>query len=105
MPLNTRVIGCLWIYKIKQDSSGRILKFKARVCACGDQHNDEIDYNENFAPTLRYTTLKVLLSLACNFDLEIEQFVVVTVFLNVDVDEDIYMHSPPGPKSKSVNGV
>jgi hypothetical protein len=37
MPYNKKFIGCLWIFKIKRDSRGRILKLKARVCARGDQ--------------------------------------------------------------------
>jgi len=69
MPRDSHVIGCLWIFKVKRDSHGEILKFKARVCARGDQQTHEIDYNNFFAPTLRYTTLRVLLSLACSFDL------------------------------------
>ena len=71
MPLNTHVIDCLRIFNIKRDSNGEILKCKARVCARGDQQAHEIDYKETFAPTLRYTTLRVLLSLACSFDLKI----------------------------------
>ena len=59
------------------------------MCARGDQQTYEIDYNETLAPTLGYTTLGVLLSVACSFDLEIEQFDVVTAFLNLYVDEDI----------------
>jgi hypothetical protein len=52
MPLNKCVICCLWIFKIKRDSIARVLKLKARVCARGDQHTHEIDYNETFAPVL-----------------------------------------------------
>ena len=89
MPLDKRVIGSLWIFKLKRDSNGQVIKFKARVCARGDQQTYEVDYHETFAPTLRYTTLRVLLSLACSLDLEIEQFDVVTAFLTADVDEDI----------------
>ena len=36
MPRDIRVIGSLWIFKLKRDSNGRVLKFKARVCARGD---------------------------------------------------------------------
>jgi len=71
MPSYKKIIGCLWIFKVKRDSDGRILKFKARVCARGDQQTYEVDYNETFAPTLRYTTLRMLLSIASSFDLEI----------------------------------
>ena len=105
MPSDMHIIGCLWIFKLKRDSSGRILKFKARVCARGDQDTYEIDYSETFAPTLRYTTLRVLQSIACSFDLEIEQFDVVIAFLKAHVDYDIYMCSPHGLKVISPNGV
>jgi hypothetical protein len=104
MPLDKRVIGSLWIFKLKRDSNCKILKFKTRVCARGDQQTCKVDYNETFAPTLRYTTLRVLLSLACSLDLEIEQFDVVTAFLNADVDEDIYMHPPPSLPGTSPHG-
>ena len=74
----------------------KLLKFKGRLFARGDQQLHEIDYNETFAPTLRYTTLRLFQSLACSFDLENEQFDVLAAFLNAHVDENIYMHSPPG---------
>ena len=43
--------------------------------------------------------------MASSFDLEIEQFDVVTAFLNVDVDEEIYMRSRLGLKFESSNGL
>jgi hypothetical protein len=46
-----------------------------------------------------------LLSLACSFDLEIEQLDVVTAFLNDDVDYDIYMYPLSCLKIEAVNGV
>jgi hypothetical protein len=57
MPLIRIFIGCVWVFKVKRDSNREMLKFKARVCARGDRQTREIDYNETFAPTLRYTTL------------------------------------------------
>ena len=95
-PQNARVIGNMWRFKIKRDADGQVVKFKARLCARGDQQTDGVDYNETFAPTVRYTTLRVLLALACHHDLEVEQFDVVTAFLNADVAEDIYMQQPEG---------
>jgi len=71
MPLDKRVIGSLWIFKLKRDSNGKVIKFKARVCARGDHQTYEVDYHEICVPALRYTTLRVLLSLACSLDLEI----------------------------------
>jgi hypothetical protein len=86
----------MWRFKVKRDADGSIIKYKARLCARGDQQTNGIDYNETFAPTVRYTTLRVLLALACYHDLDVEQFDVVSAFLNADVNETIYMHQPEG---------
>ena len=51
----------------------------------------EPDWNSVFAPTVRYTTLRVLLALACHEDLEIEQMDVIYAFLNADVESNVYM--------------
>jgi len=58
-------------------------------------------------PPLFVTRLstRVLLSLTCSFDLEIEKFDVVTEFLNVDIDEYIYMRPPLGLNIESQNGL
>jgi hypothetical protein len=87
-----RVIGCSWKYKIKRDSVGAIVKYKARLVACGDMQH--VDYVSVFAPTVRYTTLRVLLALVCHHDIEIEQMDVVSAFLHVGVVSDIYMEHP-----------
>ena len=94
----------MWRFKVKKNGSGQVIKYKARLCARGDQKTDGVDYNETFAPTVRYMTLRVLLALACYHDLEVEQFDVVTTFLNADIDEDIYMHQPEGYHQRHPQG-
>jgi hypothetical protein len=84
-----RVIGCSWKYKIKHDSSGDIIKYQACLVARGDMQH--VDYASVFSPAIHYTTLRVLLALACHHDLEIEQMDVVSAFVHADVIFDIYM--------------
>ena len=62
------------------------------------------DWNSVFAPTVRYTTLRTLLAIACYDDLEIEQMDVVTAFLNADVVNEIFMEQPEGFKTISKDG-
>jgi hypothetical protein len=97
-----RTIGCSWKYKIKRDNNGAIIKYKARLVARGDMQS--VDYSSVFAPTVRYTTLRVLLALACYHDLEIEQMDVVSAFLHADVVSDIYMEQPEGYHVPSSTG-
>jgi len=79
-----RVIGSMWKFKLKRDSSGNVYKFKARLVARGDMQDP--DWGSVFAPTVRYTSLRVILAIACHQDLEIEQMDVVTTFLNAEVE-------------------
>ncbi len=64
-----------------------------------------VDYASLFAPTVRYTTLRVPLALACHHDLEIEQMDVVSAFSHADVVSDIYMEQPEGYHVPSSIGI
>ena len=93
LPDGRRAIGSVWVYKVKRGANGEIVKFKARICARGDQQISDVDFSEIFAPTVRYTTLRVLLALAAYYSLEVLQFDVCTAFLNAEVNEPIYIHA------------
>ena len=97
LPYGRKAIGCTWVYKTKRGKSGEILKRKARLCFRGDRQKFGIDYQAVFAPTVKYQTLRTLLALAAYYDLEVEQFDVVTAFLNADLtDSEVYMSQPDG---------
>ncbi len=89
-----KVIGSMWKFKLKRDSTGIITKYKARLVARGDQQKP--DWNSVFPPTVRYTSLSVILAIACIIDWEIEQMDVASTFLHADVESEIYMEQPQG---------
>lgn len=91
-----KAITSKWIFKIKKNKEGAIEKYKARLCARGFSQVRDIDYSETFAPTTRYDSIRVLLSLAAKYNYEIVQFDVKTAFLYGDLDEDIVMEIPKG---------
>ena len=96
------VIGSSCKFKLKKDQSGTVTKYKARLVARVDMQ--EMDWNSVFAPSLRYTSLRVILALASYHDYEIEQMDVVIVFLDADVVFTIYMEQPQGFKRTSKDG-
>ena len=52
------------------------------------------DFEQNYSPVGKM--LCVLLGMAANMNLEIEQVYVKTAFLHGDTEEDIYMEQPEG---------
>ena len=51
-------------HMIKHAADGSIEKYKARFMAHGFSQKEGIDYEETFAPVARYTSIRLVLSLA-----------------------------------------
>src|SRR5260370_37169800 len=90
------VVGCRWVFALKRGPGGSMEWYKARIVAKGFSQAYLINYNETFAPVVKWVSIHVLLALAACFNLEIHQMDVKTAFLNGDLDHTIYMQSPPG---------
>ncbi|KAL0849649.1 hypothetical protein ABMA28_013903 [Loxostege sticticalis] len=93
-PEKERLIGCKWVFRIKEGESAPL--FKSRLCAKGCGQKQGVDYTETFSPTVRYDSVRVLLSEAAQHNFEMMQFDVKTAFLYGDVQENIYMKPPEG---------
>ena len=63
----------------------------------------DIDYKETFSAVVRYTSIRVILSLAAKRNMSLYQFDIKTAFLYGEVKEDIYMKQPLGYNDKSGN--
>ena len=50
--------------RVKTDAAGNLDKFKARVVAKGFRQVEGLDYEETFAPTVRFESVKALVVLA-----------------------------------------
>ncbi|KAH9718032.1 Integrase catalytic domain-containing protein [Citrus sinensis] len=55
-----------------------------------------IDYNEVFSPVVKHTSIRILLALVTEYELELAQLDVKTTFLHGDLEEEIYMIQPCG---------
>ncbi|GKE82850.1 retrovirus-related pol polyprotein from transposon TNT 1-94, partial [Tanacetum coccineum] len=74
------VITLKWIYKMKLDELGGILKNKARLVACGYRQEEGIDFEESFAPVARLDAIRIFLAFAAHMNLIVYQMDVKTAF-------------------------
>lgn len=105
LPPGRKACGSKWVFKYKVDKDGNIDRYKARLCAKGFTQQAGIDYNETFAPVLRYQTLRILLVISALRDYEIDQLDVTTAFLNATLKEEVYMEQPQGYEQYRKDGV
>ena len=70
--------------------------FKARLVTKGYTQREDIDYVETFSPVAMLKSIRILLSIVACLDFEIWQMDVKTVFLNGNLEEDIYMQELEG---------
>lgn len=98
---NMNLIGCKWVYRIKYNPNGSILKFKARLVAKGFLQNPGVNYMKTFSPVIKAPTIRVLFTLAVTFGWDIQQVDINNAFLNSDLTEEVYMSQPEGFEDKS----
>ena len=95
-PGNVNILPNKWVFRIKRDAKGRPVKFKARLVVKGFKQTYGYDYFETFAPTVRISTILVVLAIVAHYDLELHQLDVDTAFLYGKVEEKVYMEQPDG---------
>lgn len=82
IPAGQKAIGLKWIFKLKRDADGRIVKHKARIVAKGYVQEHGIDFKEIYAPVTRLETVRLLLALAARNEWELHHLHVKSAFLN-----------------------
>nr|GEX04441.1 retrovirus-related Pol polyprotein from transposon TNT 1-94 [Tanacetum cinerariifolium] len=90
-PDKVMVITLKWIYKVKLDELGGILKNKAQLVARGYRQEEGIDFEESFSPVARLEAIRMLHAYAVHMNVVVCQMNVKTMFLNGNLREEIYV--------------
>ena len=93
-------MGTKWVYKVKPDST-----FKARLVALGWSQVPGKDCGSTFSPVCRLQSIRMVLAIAAEQDLEVIQLDVKTVFLYADIEEDVFVEMTPSFETTDKKGV
>ncbi|GKB19538.1 putative ribonuclease H-like domain-containing protein, partial [Tanacetum coccineum] len=84
------IIALKWIYKVKLDEYGDVLKNKARLVAKGYHQEEGIDFKESFASVACIEAIRIFTTNVASKNITIYQMDVKTAFLNGELKEEVY---------------
>ena len=68
LPPSHLCTGCRWVYKIKCDTEGNIILYRACIVAQGFTQRPGEDFFETFAPVAKIELIRLLLAIAAILD-------------------------------------
>nr|GEU68743.1 retrovirus-related Pol polyprotein from transposon TNT 1-94 [Tanacetum cinerariifolium] len=95
-PDRVMIITLKWIYKLKLDELGSVLKNKACLVARGYHQEEGIDFKESFALVARLEAIRIFSAFAAHINMVVYQMDVKTTFLNGILREEVYVSQPDG---------
>ncbi|WZY94075.1 hypothetical protein YC2023_066404 [Brassica napus] len=96
LPKGKKAVSSRWIFTIKYLANGEIDRRKTRLVARGFTQTYGEDYIDTFAPVAKLHTIRIVLSIATNLEWDLWQMDVKNTFLQGELEDEVYMHPPPG---------
>ncbi|GJV80787.1 retrovirus-related pol polyprotein from transposon TNT 1-94 [Tanacetum coccineum] len=93
-PERVMIITLKWIFKVKLDELGGVLKNKARLVARGYRQEEGIDFEESFAQVARLEAVRIFIAFAAHMNMVVYQMDVKIAFLNGIICEEVYVSQP-----------
>ena len=95
VPLGHEVIVSGWVFKQKADGT-----LKARLVAQGWGHVPGVDCGGTFAPECRIGSIRMVMAIAAEHNMDILKLDVQTAYLQSPVEENVYVKPAPGNGSQ-----
>ena len=64
------VLSTTWAFKQKCFPDRSVKKLKARICVCGDQQVQDVDYFDTFSPVIQWSTIRLMFILSIMLNLK-----------------------------------
>ena len=94
-PEGMKVIGSRWVFTVKRDNQGSLVRRKARLVAQGFSQVYGVDFDETSSPVVLKRSLHTIFALALEMDWEIDQVDVISAYLHSPLDHEVYMSQAP----------
>ncbi|KAE8703262.1 Dynamin-related protein 5A [Hibiscus syriacus] len=104
LPEGRTTVGCKWIFRIKRNPDGTVLRYKARLVTKGFSQTPDFDFGDTFSPVVRFSTFNTVLSIVVSKGWELRHVDINNAFLHGDLNEDVYMQQPPGFEQTDESG-
>ena len=89
-----RILPCKWVFKVKTDSLGNLIKAKSRLVVCGNFQENAFGV---YSPVLSMPSLRMLLLYGLSQGFQFRKLDISNAFVQSSLDlEDVYMEPPPG---------
>jgi hypothetical protein len=99
-PLWCKPIWRKWVWKNKEGEKGEVVRNKSRLVAQGYSQEEEIDYEETFAPVACLEAIRILLAFSVVKGFKLHQMDVKSAFMNGVLEEEVYLRQAPGYESE-----
>jgi hypothetical protein len=97
-PPDANIIPFRYVFRRKRDAAGNVARYKARLVVKGFRQQFGVDYVDTFAPTVRASTLRILLSFAAQKNAAVHQCDVKNAYLNSRLQDGVELYSELPPK-------
>ena len=91
IPEDRKAVENKWIFKKNTDAGRNVSVYKDRLVTKGFRQIQGVDYEETFSPVAMIKSIRILLAIVSYHDYEIWHMDVKTVFLNENIEEEMYI--------------
>ena len=91
IPRDVKSIRTMWVWAIKTDQYGYVIRFKARIVTPGNRQRAGIDFNETFSPVARMESFFLVVGLAAELGLNLYGGDINTAYLNAELKISQYV--------------
>ncbi|CAI5739954.1 unnamed protein product [Peronospora farinosa] len=96
IPPEAKANKTMWVWALKTDQYGYVIRFKARLVALGNWQRPGIDFGETFSPVARMSSFRMTLALAAELNLKVYGGDINTAYLNATLKIPQYVKSIDG---------